>query len=165
MGFASRAQKQRMHADAKPSLNKKKCIMCGECVRVCPTGAASMAEEEYPMYNSDTCIGCAQCIAMCPEVALKIIWDTDIKIFQEKVVETAVLITALLNIVKECDCLPGNHPTIAKDKGFIGAYHPVVADEEAIKIVGEAAINDTHPGIPWKRQFTYAREIGFWKTG
>ncbi len=172
MGFASRAQKQRMHADAKPSLNKKKCIMCGECVRVCPTGAASMAENEYPMYNLDTCIGCAQCIAMCPEVALKIIWETDIKVFQEKLVETAaavwkiigkktVLITALLNIVKDCDCLPGNHRTIAQDKGFIGAYHPVTADEAAIKIVGETVINDAHPEIPWKRQFTYAREIGF----
>ena len=172
MGFASRAQKQRMHADAKPSLNKKKCILCGECVRVCPAGAATMVEDEYPVYDLEKCIGCAQCIAMCPEVALKIIWETDIEVFQEKLVETAaavwkiiheksVIITALLNIVKDCDCLPGNHRVIAPDKGFIGAYHPIVADEEAIKSVGENIINDTHPGVPWKRQFAYAREIGF----
>ena len=32
MGFASRAQKQRMHADVKPALKEKKCIRCGICV-------------------------------------------------------------------------------------------------------------------------------------
>jgi uncharacterized Fe-S center protein len=172
MGFASRAQKQRMHADAKPSLIEKKCIQCGECAEVCPTGAATMEENEYPSYDLDKCIGCAQCIAMCPETALKIIWETDIKIFQEKLVETAaavwriiqnktVIINALLNIVAECDCLPGNHRAISEDKGFIGAYHPVTADSESIKLVGADCIDQAHRNIPWGRQFEYARQIGF----
>jgi len=172
MGFASRAQKQRMHADAKPLLNKKKCILCGECVEVCPVGAAAMEDKEYPVYDLNKCIGCAQCIAMCPEMALKIIWDTDVRVFQEKIVETAaavwksiqgraVFVTALLNIVKDCDCLPGNHNTIIEDKGFIGAYHPVIADKEAIEIVGADVIDSIHKDIPWRRQFTYAQEIGF----
>jgi uncharacterized protein len=172
MGFASRAQKQRMHADAKPSLIKNQCIKCGECVEVCPTGAAAMEKDQYPIYDLNKCIGCAQCIAMCPESALKIIWDTDSKIFQEKLVETAaavwkvinkkaIVITALLNIVADCDCLPGNHRIIADDKGFIGAYHPVVADIEAVELIGADVINDIHPNIPWPRQFTYAKEIGF----
>jgi len=172
MGLASRAQKQRMHADAKPLLNKKKCILCGECVKVCPVGAAAMSGIEYPVYDLNKCIGCAQCIAMCPEMALKIIWDTDIEVFQEKLVETAaavwkmiqsktVFVTALLNIVSECDCLPGNHRTISEDKGFIGAYHPVIADKEAIEIVGADVIDSIHKDIPWRRQFTYAQEIGF----
>ena len=173
MGFASRAQKQRMHADAKPFLNKKKCILCGECVKVCPTSAATMTGREYPVYDLYKCLGCAQCIAMCPETALKIIWDTNAEVFQEKLVETAaavwnvinqktVLVTALLNIVADCDCLTGNHPVISEDRGFIGAYHPVTADQEAIKMVGEEIIERAHPNIPWKRQFTYAREIGFY---
>ncbi len=172
MGLASRAQKQRMHADAKPLLNKKKCILCGECVKVCPVGAAAMSEKKYPLYDLNKCIGCAQCIAMCPEIALKIIWDTDIEVFQEKLIETAaavwkliqgktVFITALLNIVTECDCLPGNHKTVMEDKGLIGAYHPVVADKEAIEIVGADVIDSIHKDIPWRRQFTYAKEIGF----
>ena len=172
MGFASRAQKQRMHADAKPTLNEKSCIKCGECVEVCPTDAASIEGFDYPTYNLAKCIGCAQCIAMCPETALQIIWDTDVKIFQEKLVETAaavwklihkkaVVINALIDIVAECDCLPGNHRRISDDKGFIGAYHPVIADEESIKLVGENSINQAHPHIPWQRQFDYAREIGF----
>lgn len=172
MGFASRAQKQRMHADAKPLLNKKKCILCGECVKVCPVGAAAMSGKEYPVYDLNKCIGCAQCIALCPEMALKILWDTDIEVFQEKLVETAaavwnviqdktVFVTALLNIVTECDCLPGNHKTVMEDKGFIGAHHPVIADKEAIEIVGGDVIDSIHKDIPWRRQFTYAREIDF----
>jgi hypothetical protein len=172
MGFASRAQKQRMHADAKPTLNEKSCIKCGECVEVCPTGAASIEGFNFPIYDLVRCIGCAQCIAMCPEAALQIIWNTDIKIFQEKLVETAaavwklinkksVVINALIDIVAECDCLPGNHRKISEDKGFIGTYHPIVADEESIKLIGENSINQAHPHIPWQRQFDYAREIGF----
>ncbi|MEA3470750.1 MAG: DUF362 domain-containing protein, partial [Thermodesulfobacteriota bacterium] len=48
MGFASRAQKQRIHADAFPSLREQKCTRCGVCVEVCPTGAAQMIDDEFP---------------------------------------------------------------------------------------------------------------------
>lgn len=172
MGFASRAQKQRMHADAKPKLIKAKCIKCGECVDVCPTEAATMADNDFPVYDRVKCIGCAQCIAMCPETALKIIWDTDIKVFQEKLVETAaavwrviqkktVVVNAVIDVVAECDCLPGNHHRIAEDQGFISTYHPVLADAEAIRLLGAVPFDQAHPNIPWQRQFEYAKEIGF----
>lgn len=173
MGFASRAQKQRMHADAKPELVRDICVRCGECVDVCPTGAAAIAEDKYPAYNLDQCIGCAQCIALCPVMAIKIKWNTDISVFQEKLVETAaaiwkvirhktVVVNALIDIVTECDCLPGRHPRISEDRGFLSAYHPVSADAESIKIVGSDSIDQAHPHIPWQRQFEYAQEIGFW---
>jgi uncharacterized protein len=172
MGFASRAQKQRMHADAKPTLIKNKCIKCGECVDICPSGAASMANDDLPIYDLVKCIGCAQCIAMCPEAAIQIVWNTDIKIFQEKLVETAaavwkiiqnktIIINALIDVVAECDCMPGDHHKIAEDKGFVGSYHPILADAESVKLIGAASLDETHPNIPWKRQFEYAREIGF----
>jgi uncharacterized Fe-S center protein len=172
MGFASRAQKQRMHADARPKLKKKKCTQCGLCVEVCPTGAARCADDDYPVYDMDICIGCAQCIGLCPELALEICWNTDDGVFQEKLVETAaavwrkikgrtILINALLNIASECDCLPGHHPMIAADSGFIGAYNPVTVDEESVRRVGEARFDSTHPHVGWRRQFIYSREIGF----
>jgi len=172
MGFASRAQKQRMHSDYHPVLNKKKCTRCGVCVEICPTKAASMTEPGYPQYDLKKCIGCAQCIAMCRESALKIFWDSDIKIFQEKLVETAaavwkkiqgktVVINALLNITAECDCLPGKNPIIGRDHGFIGGDHPVKVDAESLKMTGAEIFEKVHPGIPWQRQFSYAREIGF----
>ncbi|MEN6621365.1 MAG: DUF362 domain-containing protein [Smithella sp.] len=173
MGLASRAQKQRMHADAKPKLIKEICARCGECVDVCPTGAAAIADNKYPAYDKEKCIGCAQCIALCPLSAIQIIWDTDIIVFQEKLVETAaaiwnviknktVVVNALIDIVSECDCLPGTHPEIARDKGFLSTNNPVLADDESVKKIGTEPIDQAHPQIPWQRQFEYAREIGFW---
>ncbi len=172
MGLASRAQKQRMHADAHPVLSAKRCTRCGLCAEVCPTGAALLPPEGLPTYDLAACVGCSQCIALCPEVALKIIWDTDMTDFQERLVETAaalwqvigektVIINALLNITTECDCLPGNHPKIADDYGFIGGRHPLAVDEASLGVIGAEPFDRAHPGLPWARQFAYAREIGF----
>jgi uncharacterized Fe-S center protein len=172
MGFASRAQKQRMHADASPELIRKRCTRCGICVQVCPTGAADMQGDEFPVYDLDKCIGCAQCIALCPPMALKIFFSSDVDVFQEKVVETAaavwnrikgrsVLINALINITADCDCLPGKQEIIAPDIGFIGGYDPVGIDVESIRRMGEGPIKAAHPYIPWQRQFAYAEEIGW----
>jgi uncharacterized protein len=176
MGFASRAQKQRCHAEVHPELEKEKCTRCGECVAVCPVGAASIAESNYPDYDRELCIGCAQCIAICPEVALRILWGEgeDELVFQEKLVETAaavwriiadksLVINALVKIVSECDCLSGSHPVIAPDFGFIGGYHPLDVDRASLGITGSAIFEKAHPHIPWMRQFSYAEEIGFWR--
>ena len=172
MGFASRAQKQRMHADVRPILTRDKCTRCGVCVEICPSGAACMADDGYPEYDLDLCIGCAQCIGLCPEVALEIIWETDNRIFQEKLVETAaavwerirgrsVFVNAMLNITADCDCLPGRNPVIAPDAGFVGACHPVAVDEESVRRVGAETFDKAHPHVDWRRQFSYSREIGF----
>jgi uncharacterized Fe-S center protein len=172
MGMSSRAQKQRMHADAHPVLSRKRCTRCGRCGEVCPVGAATMPTDEDPVYDLNACIGCAQCIALCPQSALKIFWDTDITVFQEKLVETAaaiwsvigpktVVVNALIRIVTECDCLPGNHPSIAEDAGFIAGRHPVSVDEASIGQIGAEPFDRAHARIPWRRQFSYAREIGF----
>ena len=172
MGFASRAQKQRMHADAHPVLKASRCSRCGLCTEVCPVGAATMSPAGEPVYDLAACVGCSQCIALCPEVALRIFWETDDTVFQEKLVETAaavwgeigpktIAVNALLSIVAECDCMPGSHPVIAQDAGFIGGRHPVAVDEASIRRIGPEPFDLAHPGMPWRRQFTYAREIGF----
>ncbi|MHB8908299.1 MAG: DUF362 domain-containing protein [Syntrophales bacterium] len=172
MGLASRAQKQRMHADAHPVLKPGKCTRCGLCAEICPTGAATLADEADPVYDLSRCVGCSQCIALCPQTALRIFWDTDLNVFQEKLVETAaaiwreigkksLVINGLIGIVSECDCLPGRHPAIASDYGFIGGNHPLPVDEASIRQTGAAPFDRAHPGLPWLRQFSYAREIGF----
>lgn len=173
MGFASRAQKQRMHSDAHPSMKREKCTRCGVCVEICPSGAAKCADDGYPVYDLDTCIGCAQCIGLCPEMALKILWNTDDKVFQEKLIETAaavwkgikgrcVVVNALLNITAECDCLPGENPLVFHDLGFVGGYNPVAVDAESLRLIGTEPFEKAHPNIPWQRQFEYAKETGFY---
>jgi len=172
MGLASRAQKQRMHADAHPILVKGRCTRCGLCAEVCPVGAAVLPPEAEPVYDLKRCIGCSHCIALCPQLALKIFWNTDVTAFQERLVETAaalwsvigrksLVINALLNIAAECDCLEGNHTIIAEDYGFIGGNHPLAVDEASLRQTGAEPFDRAHPGLPWSRQFSYAREIGF----
>jgi uncharacterized Fe-S center protein len=173
MGFASRAQKQRMHSEVRPYMKREKCTRCGTCVEVCPSGAAQLDAEGYPVYDHETCIGCAQCIALCHEMALKILWNIEDKIFQEKLIETAavvwrriagrtLVINALLNIATECDCLPGDHPRMSVDLGFMGGYHPVRIDAASLQMLGIDRVEKAHPNIPWRRQFEYAKETGFY---
>ena len=172
MGFASRAQKQRMHADAYPSLIEERCTRCGVCVDICPTGAAQISDDALPTYDLERCIGCAQCIGLCPVMALQIFFSGDSGAFQEKLVETAaavwqrvaektILINALVKITADCDCLPGKAEIIAPDHGFIGGSHPVTVDQASLRHLGEEIITRTHPHVPWQRQFSFAREIGF----
>lgn len=172
MGFASRAQKQRMHADVHPELDQEKCTRCGDCVAICPAGAARLAQNGYPVYDSALCIGCAQCIGLCPQVALRILWGMELGAFQERLVETAaalwriiagktVCINALVSIVTECDCMTGKHPVIAPDYGFVAGIHPLAVDWESLTTVGADVFAKAHPDVPWRRQFDYAQQIGF----
>jgi uncharacterized Fe-S center protein len=105
-------------------------------------------------------------------MALRILWGEDHAAFQEKLIETAaavwriigkktVLINALIKITAECDCLPGKTDIIAGDIGFTGGYHPVALDSDSVSRLGPDIITRAHSYLPWQRQFSYAREIGF----
>ena len=49
----------------------QKCISCGECVAVCPTGAHVVNESGHT-YSREKCIGCGKCEEVCLGEALKL---------------------------------------------------------------------------------------------
>ena len=51
------------------STDLQRCTVCGECVRVCPTGARAIGEEALSV-DSDKCYGCSACEYACPEEAV-----------------------------------------------------------------------------------------------
>lgn len=50
-----------------PRADESKCVQCGDCVQVCPTGA--MALNPMPQVQAELCIVCHQCVRVCPEDA------------------------------------------------------------------------------------------------
>jgi ferredoxin len=52
------------------SIDKKKCIGCGDCVDVCPVEALSI-ENEKAVVN-DECIDCGACVNTCPNDAISL---------------------------------------------------------------------------------------------
>ncbi|MFC1929751.1 4Fe-4S binding protein [Chloroflexota bacterium] len=56
--------------------NPGRCIKCGRCVEVCPTGAIKELKEGEIEIRRDRCNNCGNCAEICPAKALKIIGET-----------------------------------------------------------------------------------------
>lgn len=54
------------------SLNETRCISCGACAKVCPTGALLLRDREIVSYeiNVSRCVFCGDCVEVCPHEAL-----------------------------------------------------------------------------------------------
>lgn len=54
-------------------LNIQKCIHCGACVVICPTGALALDKETSKIkFYEDKCIACLLCIPACPVRAIEV---------------------------------------------------------------------------------------------
>lgn len=54
-----------------PILDKKKCVKCGLCSKVCRENAIFWVKEKYPQFVYDLCTGCGACWIACPNKAIK----------------------------------------------------------------------------------------------
>ena len=52
----------------KATVNPGKCVGCGLCQAICPSGA--MVVERTARVLADRCIGCGRCVEVCPEGAI-----------------------------------------------------------------------------------------------
>jgi len=53
------------------TIDKKKCIGCGDCVDVCPVEALNLKNEKA-VVDSEECIDCGACVNTCPEGAISL---------------------------------------------------------------------------------------------
>jgi uncharacterized Fe-S center protein len=171
MGMASRAGKQVQHSSVKPSINKKKCTMCGNCIEHCPVSAIS-EKDEFAFIDKKRCIGCGECISACLFDAVKINWREDAGVFVERMAEYAVGILSKIqrkifinvgfDITEECDCISGDDPRIAEDTGILASDDILALDKASFDMFAQEAdiFSRDNKITSHLHQFTYAEKIG-----
>jgi len=61
------------NASQEVNRNAKKCIHCGACTAVCPTGALEIKYPEMSVdFNIKKCSVCELCVTACPTKAMKV---------------------------------------------------------------------------------------------
>ncbi len=56
---------------ALPIIDEQKCVMCGDCVDVCPTDALSYYQERIIFLAPHKCTFCSICEQICPQHAIR----------------------------------------------------------------------------------------------
>lgn len=171
MGCGSRSGKLEMHSKIKPSVGAG-CILCDQCVEVCPAGAISTAGEAAFIDHSK-CIGCARCIAACEAGAVSVPWQgATAREVIERCAEYAygaalgkkiVCMTFINKITSDCDCM-GDSRIIGKDVGIVASADPVACEQASYDLSlkrhnGRDIFKDT-TGIDGRYMMEYAEAIG-----
>lgn len=47
-------------------VDKRLCVGCGSCIKVCPKGAITVPKGIYAEVDESKCIGCGLCAKVCP---------------------------------------------------------------------------------------------------
>lgn len=48
------------------AVDKKICVACGACAKVCPRAALSVYRGCYAQVDANACVGCGLCAKICP---------------------------------------------------------------------------------------------------
>jgi len=150
MGCAPFAGKREQHC-VRFEVRDDKCIGCGNCVEVCPTGAISLAGRPKAQIDPALCIGCGECLAHCKPHAISMNWDVGIVEFTEKMTEYALAslsgkqgrmlyINIVRSVVPLCDCVPWSDVPLVPDIGFLASTDPVAIDQASFDLVQAAPV-------------------------
>ena len=186
MGCASREGKMKQHADINPAIERKECTSCGRCIDICPVDAIAFDKKKV-VINHCSCIGCAKCITICPQGAVKISWDENSHLFQEKMIEYALgvsfnkkkrmlFVNFLTDISPQCDCYGHADQSIVPNIGILASIDPVAIDQASVDLVNaqygniKSALKTNHepfkdkfrgiyPAVDWEVQLNYAEQL------
>ncbi len=53
-------------------VERRDCVACGCCVKVCPMGAIEVIRGLYAQVRADQCVGCERCARECPASVIEI---------------------------------------------------------------------------------------------
>lgn len=171
MGCGSRSGKLEMHSKIKPSVGEG-CILCDQCVEVCPAGAIN-TEGESAVIDHAKCIGCARCIAACDAEVVSVPWEgATAREVIERCAEYAfgavhgkkiVCINFINKIASDCDCM-GDSRLIGRDVGIVASADPVACEQASYDLVlkrhnGRDIFKETH-GVDGRHMMKYSEALG-----
>jgi len=174
MGCGSRSGKLEMHSRVKPSVGAG-CVLCDQCVEVCPANAIS-TQGESALIDHSRCIGCARCIAACDAGAVSVPWEgATSREVMERCSEYAcgavlgkklACLTFINKITSDCDCM-GDSRLIGKDVGLAASADPVACDQAAYDLTlsrhsGRDIFRET-TGVDGRHILEYSEAIGLGK--
>lgn len=148
MGCSSKKAKLRQHHGQHPRIDPDACTGCATCAQWCPSEAIEV--DEVAVIQESLCIGCGECIATCLEGAVEFDWSIMGAQLQERIVEHAAAavkgkdgrigyVTVVMNVTKDCDCLPGAQEPLLDDIGVLASHDPVAIDRAALDLIRQRA--------------------------
>ncbi len=173
MGMSSKKGKLTQHSVSKPIINSRKCTNCGVCSQWCPADAITI-KKDYSEIINEKCIGCGECLAVCRFDSVNFRWNATNNKLQQQIAEHALGIiraktnrigffTFLINMTKQCDCIPHKSDFILEDIGVIAGTDPVAIDQAVLdltKMQGQNINELSFPGIDGEEQLRYGEKIG-----
>lgn len=56
----------------KAFVERRDCVACGCCAKVCPMNAIEVVRGLYARVNTERCVGCGRCAKECPASVIEI---------------------------------------------------------------------------------------------
>jgi uncharacterized Fe-S center protein len=144
--------------------DRSKCVLCYDCMNVCPIECITFPEETYTV-SEKKCMRCGRCARVCPVEALSV--PVSHGQFMRALAEGAravlstfeprrvLYVNFLLELQPECDCLPLADPPIAQDQGILISDDLVAIDAATLDILSktlplpESRAADVRPKEGW----------------
>ncbi|MCK4653240.1 MAG: DUF362 domain-containing protein [Candidatus Cloacimonetes bacterium] len=174
MGLCSKKGKLQQHSSIKPSIKKKTCTFCKQCIIWCPVQAI-IEKDGKAFIIEEKCIGCGECLSICKFNAVKFNWGVQSEDLQKRMAEYALgayqnkigksfFINVLTDMTKECDCMNITQKPIIPDIGILASFDPVAIDQATLdltrerngKDIGRISYEKLNPNI----QLEHAEKIG-----
>ena len=153
MGCLDRAGKIKVHEVGRPSIDPEKCVLCGDCVEICPWGAITP-----PDIDQSKCCGELSCADACPEEAIVPPQGATDRM-QKRLGEAALgpikaldgkigYINWVYDLTPGCDCFSFSGERFVEDIGILASCDPVALDaatidkiDEQMKLKGSSVFN------------------------
>ena len=135
-------------AESSITSDPERCIMCLQCLHVCPTEAISEVDGGLAV-DDEKCWRCGRCERVCPEDAIRLEKRGQDE-FQMALAEgtQAVLRTFepgkvlyfnfVLEVQPECDCMPVADTPLVQDQGILASRDIVAVEQAALDVINNS---------------------------